>query len=291
MLGLGSFGENLLRSPGRGIMGLALTGWLVVVFVLLTCFWLAWGLSNVVPIRNIAVHFSPTGGQRGAPPTFVRLSGGIGVGYANAYPESFIGALESIKIIQGWNVLTGYDRLKIVFPWRHRTTDCWQLRSVGINEVILANFNVLPNSDVASRRLPVIGIVPRPKYLPRSLPVRNFAGSRLRHVHVWPFVNIKVVSQVYPLPHGHASIDNTRNYAKSFEPIAFEEEAFELSPGSMSKWPPWKSVLAGLLGIVGISWGWRNSRSPAWGSAAFICGCVFWAYACWVLLPWSAKVF
>jgi hypothetical protein len=46
----------------------------------------------------------------------------------------------------------------------------------------------------------------------------------------------------------------------------------------------------GVIGILGIWWGWRNDRHGILGPVSLVGGSVLWVYACFVLLPWSGHI-
>lgn len=57
--------------------------------------------------------------------------------------------------------------------------------------------------------------------------------------------------------------------------------------------PPLDGVITGIAAAIGGSWGWvefRAGKHLPWSPIAFLCGCVLWIYACFVLLSWSTMV-
>lgn len=54
--------------------------------------------------------------------------------------------------------------------------------------------------------------------------------------------------------------------------------------------PPLHGLIPGLLGLIGIVWGWidiRRERHLPRSGIVFLVGCGLWALACFILLPWS----
>jgi len=102
-------------------------------------------------------------------------------------------------------------------------------------------------------------------------------------------VNLEVMAKVSPLNQRNGSIQDSGSYSEPLQPIFFQKNSLYPSSDSLSKWPPWRGTICGLLGLLGIFWGWRNGRWLPWSAIAFICGCVLSFYASIILLPWSVS--
>ena len=81
---------------------------------------------------------------------------------------------------------------------------------------------------------------------------------------------------IVPLIVGYPCIPDAANYSDDLQ----------------SKLPPMKGLIPGLIGLMLLSWGWINMRIekhlPTSG-VAFVVGCILWAYAGFIILPWSAR--
>lgn len=56
--------------------------------------------------------------------------------------------------------------------------------------------------------------------------------------------------------------------------------------------PPIDGTVTGLLGLLGITWGWVNlnhKRHLPTSGIIFLAGCALWVYALSILLPWSTR--
>ncbi len=56
--------------------------------------------------------------------------------------------------------------------------------------------------------------------------------------------------------------------------------------------PPLNGLIPGVIGLIGIFWGnWElmHGRRLPWSGIALLVGCLLWAVACYVLLPWSVR--
>jgi len=54
--------------------------------------------------------------------------------------------------------------------------------------------------------------------------------------------------------------------------------------------PPLQGLIPGLIGLIFLVWGWWNlrlERHMPFSGILFAAGCGLWAYACYVLIPWS----
>jgi hypothetical protein len=112
-----------------------------------------------------------------------------------------------------------------------------------------------------------------------------------RYIYPRTFVGHKVTTQVSPLKDRCYRVSDSEQNTYSFQAISLQEDSLYPPPHSSSKVPPWRASLCGLLGLIGTCWGWRNSKAAPWSWFALVCGCLFWAYFCWVLLPWSVGRF
>jgi hypothetical protein len=86
----------------------------------------------------------------------------------------------------------------------------------------------------------------------------------------------EVVPQVSPLHVADYGVSNA-----SYDPYYFEGSS---KPHSF---PPWHGCILAVLGIWGITWGWRNEKRLPWSLYAFLLGIVLWAWALLILLPWT----
>lgn len=97
-------------------------------------------------------------------------------------------------------------------------------------------------------------------------------------------VHLKVVPKVVPLEVSDARIRNHGNDSESLQyPPPVQSYYFFDTP-----FPPWRGLIAGLLGILAIGWGWRDNRGLPWSLLAFLAGIFLFAYACLIVLPWLA---
>ena len=90
-----------------------------------------------------------------------------------------------------------------------------------------------------------------------------------------------------PLKYCCNSIGNAKQYSRPFQTILFKENSFYLSPNSSFDSPTWKTWICAVLGIMGICWGWRESKHLPWSRIVFVVGGLLWGYALFVILPWS----
>jgi len=103
-----------------------------------------------------------------------------------------------------------------------------------------------------------------------------FAQQATLNFNPGALFNLEVISQIFPLKVGYNGITDG------------EGESGYLK----NRLPPIKGLIPGIIGLLGIAWGWWNLRMerrlPASG-IVFVIGIALWGYACTVLLPWSVE--
>jgi len=99
------------------------------------------------------------------------------------------------------------------------------------------------------------------------------SSFELREINFYPspLIRPEIVAQVLPLTVGHNGVRNSSEKANYFE----------TAPESYT--PPWRGYILGVVGVVGILWGWRHDRR-GW---AIVVGAFLWAWALLIVLPWS----
>lgn len=90
-------------------------------------------------------------------------------------------------------------------------------------------------------------------------------------------LNLEVMFQVLPLKESNDGISDGEWNSDQFH----------------DRFPPVQGLIPGLLGLIGIAWGWWNLRYERYlplSGITFLVGCAFWAAACFILLPWLADL-
>jgi len=97
-------------------------------------------------------------------------------------------------------------------------------------------------------------------------------------------INHEVVAKIAPLEISEDCVcdrsddSESLQYSPPVQPHYFFDTPF----------PPWRGVLAGLLGAAGVLWGFKNDRRLPWSFLTFVAGIFLFAYACLATLPWLA---
>lgn len=90
-------------------------------------------------------------------------------------------------------------------------------------------------------------------------------------------ISLKVVSQISPLEKCDDGVSYNERYGDNFQ----------------ADFPSLKGLIPGLLGLIGIAWGWLNLRHERYlplSGVIFVVGCFLWAEALFFLLPWMASL-
>jgi hypothetical protein len=105
---------------------------------------------------------------------------------------------------------------------------------------------------------------------------RRMAEFGIVNLDPGALLKFEIVPQVPPLAVRYDGISDSGEQADNFQK-ALESDTL----------PPWRAYCFGVLGVFGISWGWRNDRRVY----ARILGIILWAWALLIILPWSGRAF
>ena len=115
----------------------------------------------------------------------------------------------------------------------------------------------------------------------RMIAIRSVERQVINRYFLQPnpraFLDLKIALQVTPLAISDYRISNSKRYSDDFK-------------NRLGDLPLFTGFIPGAFGLWGIGWGWWNLRHgqclPA-SISVFAGGCLLWACACLVVLPWS----
>lgn len=132
------------------------------------------------------------------------------------------------------------------------------------------------DANIDRRRLSVVGSLQLPELQFSYQQGGIGCGLGVCGQNIRALIVSEVLFQIPPLAIRHDGIADAERNANDFQ----------------KSLPPIQGLVPGLIGLIGIAWGWSNvriERRLPLGGIVFLVGRALWAWASLVILPWSVR--